>query len=77
MWIIILIGFLIGIFIAILTAGVVEGFSIKSQVLDFAEGETPVNKTVRDEYGNVVTTGYYLRHMGWTNGHREYIKNIL
>ncbi len=79
MWIIILIGFLIGIFIAMMTAGVVEGFSIKSQVLDFADGETPVNKNVRDEYGNVVTTGYYFTPYGvdkWPSGtYKKYTLN--
>lgn len=78
MWIILLIAFLIGIFIALLgSAG--EGFSVKTQVIDFAEADTPKTKTVRDEYGNVVKTGYYFTPYGvdkWPSGtYKKYTVN--
>lgn len=72
MWIILIVAFFIGIFIAALTMpSACEGFSIKEQVLDFTSSETPKTKLVLDEYGNRVNTGYYFVPYGtdkWSNG---------
>ena len=67
MWIILIIAFLIGIAIALLTNRGTEGFSVKEQVITLAENttdkkksETPATTVVLDEYGTRVNSGYYL-----------------
>ncbi len=60
-------------------SGVGEGFSIKTQILNFKEDDTPTTKVVHDEYGNVVKSGYYFTPYGvdkWGSGiYKQYTVN--